>query len=112
MGKCVIGRRTEVCGHREVERKRQICMKNRHDTEDRQQKTEDRRPKTDDRRQKAQKTEDRRQMTQEIRQKLKDRRQKTEDRRLKTEDRRRTVSYTHHRAHETVLDLVCRILLA
>ena len=26
-------------------------------------------------------------------------------------DRYRTVSYTHLRAHETVLDLVCRLLL-
>ena len=29
----------------------------------------------------------------------------------KTEDSLRAVSYTHLRAHETVLDLVCRLLL-
>ena len=27
------------------------------------------------------------------------------------EEKRRAVSYTHLRAHETVLDLVCRLLL-
>ena len=31
--------------------------------------------------------------------------------RLHPEDRERAVSYTHLRAHETVLDIVCRLLL-
>ena len=35
-----------------------------------------------------------------------------ETRRMENPQGRYTVSYTHLRAHETVLDLVCRLLLA